>query len=330
ERDNVDFLRRIERIMAFGVPWAGALKSLIFLAGQSGFAGGLISKKQAQRILSHSWAAFDLLPPDPTKTVMEDEDGHPLKLTVDGAGAEISPLIQRGWFPAELRDSMDVRADHADDKLGTRAPTIQLAHSIPITNVVGWGWPTAVQAKISGNPQTVAEIGEVSGDENLDGGDGTVPRRSAAWLRGPQVKTYHVPVGIVPTAKVHPHKALWRNPGGRNLLRHHLAGKALEPFLYGAVDESDFQSGASVRLRLVALDGDGQPLANAEVSTVDLEGGPQIERDFDDDFKGRHLIRIPRSRIGAVSQQLRRFRVEIRGEVGGVKVEKRRSFFIRR
>ncbi len=330
ERDDDGFLRRIERVMAFGVPWAGTIRSLVFLAGQEGFAGPLINKKEAQKILSHSWAAFDLLPPDPEKTVMKDEDGNALKLVVDGASREISPLIRRGWCPDELREAMNVRAELADLKLGTRAPTIQLARSIPITNVVGWGWPTVVNAKISGSPQKVAKIREVSGDENLEGGDGTVPRCSAAWLRGSDVKTYHVPVGVAPRAKVHPHKALWRNPGGINLLRHHLADEALKPFLYGAVDEGDFKSGPSVRLRLVALDGDGRPLADASVRTVDLKSGPAIEGEFDADCKGRCLIRIPRSRIKRVGTQLRRLTVEIRGKDGGSGVKRRRSFFLRR
>lgn len=108
--------RRFERIVAFGVPWAGLLKALRFLAGKDKFV--LISREKAQRIVAHSWAGFDLLPPDPERTDMTDAAGQPLNLVVDGNGRQTSPLIKRGWFPAELAEAMELRASKVDEMLG--------------------------------------------------------------------------------------------------------------------------------------------------------------------------------------------------------------------
>ncbi len=333
--DNAGFLDCIERVIAFGVPWAGTLKSLLFLDGEGSFA--LLDKREAQELLSHSWAAFDLLPPDPARTNLTDQAGQPLDLVVDGGGQQVSPLIKRDWFRPEFSAAMNLRAAGADHELGQRSPTLELpAGSIPVTNVVGWGKETTVQARITGsgaqqrivfNPDKRAG----KGDETLDGGDGTVPRVSADWLRGPDVNTYHVPVGFDPGAKLNPHSVLWRNPGGRNLLCHLVGGQPLKPFLYGAVDDQDFgDDGDSVRVRLVALDAAGQPLTDASVRTTDLPSGPAVEEAFNPVRQGRHLLRIPRARMRPVSNTLRRFTIEIRGREGDQTRTQRRSFFCRR
>ncbi len=326
---NSGFLSRIERVIAFGVPWAGLPKPFLYLDGERSFGLGLINRRQARDLLGHSWAAFDLLPPDPAKTDMTDQTGTPLNMVVDGNGRQVSPLIKRDWFHPDLKRPMDLRADAADRELGRRSATLELG--IPVTNVVGWGTETTFRAQItgSGSRQSV-EFFDGKGDATLDGGDGTIPRVSAAWLRGPEVNTYHVPVGIVPRATKHPHSTLWRNPGGRNLLRHFVGGKPLAPFLYATVDDSDFFSGDTVRVRVVALDAGGQPLADARVKTRDLSGGQQIEQAFDSAREGRHLMRIPRARIRPVSNHLRRFQVEIRGQDGDDTRIRHQSFFLRR
>ena len=84
-----------------------------------------------------------------------------------------------------------------------------------------------------------------------------MPFRSASWLRGDGVTRYHLPVGFHNGATKFPHSSLWRNPGGRNLLRHCLAGKTLKPFAYAAVDESDFKdrNRVNVLVRLSTLEG---------------------------------------------------------------------------
>lgn len=332
-KNDAGFLRSVDRLIGFGVPWAGTLKSLLFLTGTNGF-GPFLSKKETKRVVSLSWAAFDLLPPDPDKTVMEDAHGRRLKLAVDGAGRQVTPLLKRGWFAPSLADRMDMRADATDATLGHRTPGLRLGgHSIPVTNVVGWGAETTVRAVMTGPPDQldVTFVNE-EGDDLQGGGDATVPRVSADWLRGPDVATYHVPVGRDHGGKTNPHSTLWRNPGGRNLLRHLLGGLPLTPFVYGAVDAEDAMrtSVPKVRVRLVALDSEGRPLSDATVRVTDLQGGPSDISDFPSSGEGRHLIVIPRDRIRPAGGQHRRFTLELAWREQGQTKSLRRSYFVTR
>ena len=332
-KNDAGFLALVERMIGFGVPWAGTLKSLLFLTGTNGF-GPFLTKPETKRVVSLSWAAFDLLPPDPDKTVMEDAQGQNLRLAIDGAGHQVTPLLKRGWFHAGLEERMDLRADAADATLGQRTPSLRLGgHSIPVTNVVGWGAETTVRAVMTGPPDQldVTFVNE-EGDDLRGGGDATVPRVSADWLRGTDVNTYHVPVGRDHGGKTNPHSTLWRNPGGRNLLRHLLGGLPLAPFLYGAVDAEDAlrTSVPNVRVRLVALDGDGEPLSGATVRATDLLGGPTDPSDFPAVGEGRHMIIIPRNRIRPAGPQHRRFTLEFTWREHGQDQSLRRSYFVTR
>lgn len=331
KKNDVGFLALVERLIGFGVPWAGTLKSLLFLTGTKAF-GPFLTKAATRRVVSLTWAAYDLLPPDPHKTTMEDAHGRPLRLAIDGAGHQVTPLLKRGWFPASLEDRMDLRADAADATLGQRLPTLQLGgHSLPVTNVVGWGAETAVRAVMTGPPEQldVAYVDD-EGDDLQGGGDATVPRVSASWLRGPDVATYHVPVGRDHGGKTNPHSTLWRNPGGRNLLRHLLGGLPLAPFVYGAVDAEDAlrTSVAQVRVRLVALDSAGKPLPGATVRPTDLLGTPTGASDFPASGEGRHLIVIPRNHIRTAGPQHRRFTLEFSWQSQGQTQSLRRSYFV--
>ena len=330
-KNDAGFLGLIERVIGFGVPWAGTLKSLLFLTGTNGF-GPFLTKPETKRVVSLSWAAFDLLPPDPDKTVMEDAQGQNLRLAIDGAGHQVTPLLKRGWFHAGLKERMDLRADAADATLGQRTPSLRLGgHSIPVTNVVGWGAETTVRAVMTGPPDQldVTFVNE-EGDDLQGGGDATVPRVSADWLRGTDVSTYHVPVGRDHGGKTNPHSTLWRNPGGRNLLRHLLSGLPLAPFVYGAVDAEDAlrTSVANVRVRLVALDPEADPLSDATVRVTDLQGGPTDTSDFPTAGEGRHLIVIPRNRIRPAGPQHRRFTLEFAWQSQGQTRSLRRSYFV--
>ena len=330
-KSDAGFLASIERLIGFGVPWAGTLKSLLFLTGTNGF-GPFLTKPETKRVVSLTWAAFDLLPPDPDKTTMETADGQPLRLAIDGAGRQVTPLLKRGWFPASLKEPMGLRADAADGTLGQRTSSLNLGgHSIPVTNVVGWGAETTVRAVMTGPPDQldVAFVNE-EGDDLQSGGDGTVPRVSAAWLRGADVNSYHVPVGRDHGGKTNPHSTLWRNPGGRNLLRHLLGGLPLAPFVYGAVDAEDAlrTSAPNVRVRLVALDSGGKPLADASVRATDLLGAPTDTSEFPASGEGRHLIIIPRSHIRPAGPQHRRFTLEFTWREQGQTRSLRRSYFV--
>ena len=332
-KNDAAFLGLVERVIGFGVPWAGTLKSLLFLTGTNGF-GPFLTKSETKRVVSLSWAAFDLLPPDPDRTVMEDNQGRPLRLAVDGAGRQVTPLLKRGWFATDLASQMDMRADAADSTLGQRTPTFSLGvHSIPVTNVVGWGAETAVRAVMTGPPDQLDVTFVIEeGDDLQGGGDATVPRVSASWLRGADVNTYHVPVGRDHGGKTHPHSTLWRNPGGRNLLRHLLGGLPLTPFVYGAVDAEDAlrTSVPNVRVRLVALDSEGNPLSDATVRVTDLQGGPTGASDFPASGEGRHLIVVPRNRIRPAGPQHRRFTLEFAWQEQGQTKSLQRSYFVTR
>ena len=330
--------RRIDKVIAFGVPWAGTPQSMLYVNGQSGFAG-IVSRRKAQRLLVHSWAGWDLFPPDPTH--LEDSRGRPLNLAFrrGTTGKEqVNPLADLDWvnsLPDALQEPARRRAAAAHAHLGQRRPTLDLGgEALEVVNVVGWGFETPAEAELAGTGAAARmTVRELKGDATLDGGDGTVPRVSAAWLRGGgavSVRTYHVPVGRTPGSRIHVHKALWRNPGGRNLLAHLLRGDDLRPFCYAALDRDDtVQAGpAELRLRLVALDADGEPLPGAVVRTVNLAGpGGQIEEGFAGQHDGRHLTRLPRARIRRVGagSQLRRLEVKIGWLEGGRRRWQRRA-----
>lgn len=166
---------KIERVLAIGVPWAGTLRSLRFLAGKGTFFP--LTRDETQRVLSRSWAAYDLLPPDPVKTPQAPT------LFLDGSQAS-SPLIARGWMPTGAdRPPMEARADRSDQRFGRRSRTLQ---PLQVTSIAGWGFPTETLARL-----------RASGDLRLETsheGDGTIPFVSATWLNGPGVSIFAVPV----------------------------------------------------------------------------------------------------------------------------------------
>jgi len=312
---------QFERIIAFGVPWAGLLKSLRYLDGKEGFF--TLGNARAQKLIVNSWAAYDLLPPDPNRSALVDGRGDPLDLVVDGNNRQTSPLIKQAWFPSSLAPKMALRAKAADRELGGRRATFQLGgRRLPITNIVGWGARTTVQARItgSGSNQRIHSWKQATDPGELDGGDGTVPYRSASWLRGDLVTQFHVPIGFFSGATRFPHSSLWRNPGGRNLLQHLLGNEELKPFVYAAVDEDDFRNRdrVNVRVRLSTLDDIGRPLDEVRVRTTDLTSADQIDRSFGAG-DGRHRISVPRKRMRLVhGNRFRRFSLRISWDGGSV------------
>ena len=285
----------IKKIIAFGVPWAGTPQSMLYVNRQSGFAGGLVSPRKAQEIVVHSWGGFDLFPPDPTHLFDEDKVALNLTYRQQGTGKrQVSALTDRHWinsFPEGLRAAATQRCIASHSHLGPRRPTLDL-------------------------------------------GGGTVPRKSGAWLRGDDtvdVRTYHVPIGVYPKKTTQVHSALWSNPGSINLLDHHLGGRDLRAFCYAAIDADDWNPGNSddrVRVRCVVLDEQGAMLDEPRVRTLNYQGG-NVDRPFDLDRKGRHLItldrqRIPRSANGTV----RRLKLELQWKEDGQARRQRRTFQI--
>jgi hypothetical protein len=218
----------------------------------------------------------------------------------------------------------------AAERLAGRSRTIELGgEALEVVNVVGWGEATVDLANIRANGSVdFSSRSAVDPDDRLgyEGGDGTAPRRSAAWLQpaaGVLVTTYHLPVGWLPETRAFPHATLWRNPGGRNLLRHLLGGAPIDPFVYAALDSGDTNAGSPktrVGVRAVALDATGRPLPGARLRTLDLPAGGQIDQPFDPANDGRHVMAVPLARIrsmksGAVTNY--RLAIEITWPGGG-------------
>ena len=274
-------------VIAFGVPWAGTLRPLPLLAGEDGF--GPLSRQETQLVVAHAWAAFDLLPP----AAANDRLG----LTLDDGGAPVDILGRRDWFDGALAAAMGSRADRAQALHASRTPEMKLGgRTLPVVNVVGFGADTLLRSRIGPGGGLSFERGKA--DQALDDGDGTVPRRSAAWLAGDGVRTFHLPVGLYSGAALaNLHNTLWANPGGQDLLWHVLGDEPWRPFVYAALDEEDVKAPAeTLRVRMVGADESGRKLPNLSVRFSGLTGGAQATKRAEQPG-GRALFEVPRKKI---------------------------------
>jgi hypothetical protein len=303
-----DLCDLIERLIAIAIPWAGTLQSLPQLLGQVGF--GPIDAAETAQIVGHSWAAFDVLPPGPPQTPMQDGEGDLDLFTV--AGHQASTLVDTGWIPPGIEgDPLRLRAASANRRLGTRQRTLDLGgRNLEVLNLVGWGTSTLTNADLQ-------SAGNVILNETTEG-DGTIPRRSAAWLEGPGVTTFLLPIGHYEDRQLESvHIVIWQNRPVRDLLAFFLAGQPRPPYTYAAVDAAD-AVGVDlpiVRVRLVALDMAGRPLPNAYALAVGLNPPSPAQYLLDDD--GRGTMRIAREHIPVVQAGLGRFGVEIHWQEAG-------------
>jgi Lecithin:cholesterol acyltransferase len=241
----------LDRVLALAVPWVGTLQPLPLLAGTSGW--GPLTAAQTQGTLGRSWAAFDLLPPDPAKTDMTGVD-----LFHDAAGGPASPVVATAWIPAgPAGQPMRDRAQRSDNVLGRRSRTLDLGQ-VEVVNVAGWREDTLSLAAMDAQ-------GRLAFQDNPEG-DGTVPRPSVVSVRGPRVHTYLVPIGRYPNDLIRRlHSAIWENQPVRDLLATHLAGRPQPPYVYAAADADDAVDveKPKIRIYIVALDPLGNPLAGA-------------------------------------------------------------------
>ena len=260
---NHALLGAIDQIIAISVPWAGTVQPLPFLTGQQGI--GLVSAGDTQYVMDRSWAAFDLLPPDPHKTDMTDVEGDlDFFTTSQGQG---SPLVDTAWIPAEPTGfPMHARAARSNAQFGTR--TRSLAQGLNMVCFAGWGVDTLTGCQMD----PTGKLTLVPTDE----GDGTVARRSAAWLKGATVRNFLVPVGHYPDSQItREHAALWLNPPVRDFLGELLAGRKRPPYVYATVDGDDAVNYTpQVRIRMVAQDAAGQPLPGAYALAFGLTDPP--------------------------------------------------------
>lgn len=295
-------VERIAAVVCFGVPWAGTVQPLVDLAGERSFPP--FDRAATRDILSHSWALFDLLPPEPA-----GEDAAPHLFDADGEPA--SPLLDTRWIARRDR-AMKQRAERAAERRGRRRAAWELGgRTLRIWNLIGWGLETCCKARFDKREG-------LTFDEPSDEGDGVVPVCSAAWLAGPGVTHHYLPIGNFAPAD---HGKLWRGRPAHNILKRVLAGDtAAFTHVYAAVDvragDGDPQW---IRVRIVAQDGAGCRLEGATVRIMDRAGTPL---EFHED--GRLTVAIHRGRWNQVRSDLRQIRAVISWREDGF--ERRKSF----
>jgi hypothetical protein len=296
---------RLERVIAIGIPWIGTLAPLPMLAGGSGW--GPFTAAETQRAIGHSWAAFDLLPPDPAKTDLAGAD-----FFLDAAGHPASPLTATGWIPADPGfDPLRARAARSDAHLGERARQFDLGgRQLAVVNVVGRGASTITHASLDAQ-------GQLHFDRTPEG-DGTVPRRSAAWLKGDGVSTFLVPIGNYTDDQIRrEHIVLWENRPVRDLLAALLAGRARLPYAYAAVDGDDAVAAEkpAVRVYLVALDEKGGPLPGAYATA--LQVSPPDPTRYGTNDEGLGQMTLQRENISQGMHDTFHFQVQFHWQEAG-------------
>lgn len=298
-----ELARHLHAIVSFGVPWAGTLRSAAFLAGQAGF--GPLTAAEAHEVMVRAWAAYDLLPAAPA--------AHELRLVVDPADHPVDLLASLAWMPAATRADATPRADRARAHHQVRTSAWEGGPPVPVWNVVGWGAATVLRAELgpAGDPRAITfPVDTDDAGVGANGGDGTVPRRSAAWLTGPEVRTLELPLGIYPgLASAHRHGTLWRNPGGEDVLWHVLGDELLPVQVHAALDPGDAVApGVDLRLRACAWDASGRPLPDARFEVVNpLTGQGLAAAPIP---LGRALLTIRRGLIPTTTDgRFRRYRV---------------------
>lgn len=299
----------IDTVVALGIPWAGTLKSLRYLAGEEDF-GPLISTSETQRVISYAWAAYDLLPPPPSTEMAG------LSLCMRPDGTHGSPLVDDGWMPTDLKPVMFPRAQGSLQELGARSRDLRLpgSGSIQVFNVAGWGYPTDTTCMLAGTGKLLFAP--------TDDGDGTVPHLSSSSPT--DVATFHVPLGIY--TKDHSpskHNGLFEVPGTEDVLDRVFDG-AGGPFIQAAVDHDDYFAGQRVRIRMSLQTAQGARLAGAVVAP---QGFARKLGEFRPDQAGRLTIDVPRAFITKdFGGQFKRLDLKVRWNTGSTTS----TLFIRR
>lgn len=263
--DGGALARKVDHVVGMGVPWAGTLKTLRYVGIGAGEAG--LNKDQMRRVIGGAWAAFDLMPPDPARTALQDDAGNLLRLYVDAAGNQVGPLVDRRWMAG--RPEWTTRADASNTRLGRRATSFSLPQGVapvPVTNLCGWGVATETTYELDG-------AGTRMKPYRTDEGDGTVPFASAAWLRGPGVRTFAMPLGLSSKFLPEYHSQIWDTPQSIEVLQSVLAGGPLSEVIAVALDTDAVRRGGPViDVRVGALDAQGRPLPQATVRFAPVAG----------------------------------------------------------
>lgn len=250
---NPSYAAKIDRVLAFAVPWIGTLHAFEALTrGVSEKFIGVFGFEAAevQQIVSTCQGAYDLCPPDPAET---DMAGLTMFLK-DGVAA--GPLVSPGDWTSD--PAMQALASNARARFGVRSRTI--AGAPPIVNICGWGARTADRCTLT-NGRLDFEFAK--------SGDGTVPFASSSWLSAQM--SFYVPVGAYERNAIpQTHPRIWDSPPVHTLLDRLLGTAPPQPFIAAAVDSDDnFPSVDPVRVRIGASDANGQPLPDARVTLLD-------------------------------------------------------------
>ncbi|MCM2317659.1 MAG: hypothetical protein NDJ92_21115 [Thermoanaerobaculia bacterium] len=292
---------KIGHILALGVPWAGTLKSFRYLVkGQStGVPGARITANESMRIIRGAQAAYDLLPPPRDLT---DPADVPPSFARQG-NSSVSPMVATAWIPASWRTRMEPMAAQATRL--RRTSDFPVA-TIQITNVAGFGTTTDTRADL-----VTGSAAFTAGTE----GDGTVPHASAAWLRGPDVRSFSLPVGVYPTGGTPLyHAQIWDAPPMLSLFDELLLGAQPEPFIAAALDADDASMGGQrpMKVHISGALADGSPLVPMNVTFTDLK--VPLSRPIN----GRGTIPIPKASLPiATSSNFVRFNAIVTWAGGG-------------
>jgi hypothetical protein len=300
-----ELIPNIEQVLSFGGAWCGTLEALFAVhVGHSESILGikLITADDGANLIGHMQAAYDLFPPDPARTDMDD-----VQLVHGLDGRQAGANVDRSWIKPGREAYATPLASEADRRLGARDRDFG---SLPLTNVIGWGAPTF--------PTSVLLPGDVHIlPPEKEAGDGTVPRVSAGWIRGANVRTIVVPIGAFvadPIPDRHAH--MWDSLAVKQIFRElFVPGTARTELIAAAADSDeaiDLNSGA-VTIRMTAQTSDGRPLPNC-IATAEIKG-TKIPVPFRNDT--RAILRLNRAGISHnLSTDIFQFRIDFKWDGG--------------
>ena len=298
--------QNIEQVLSFGGAWCGTLEALYAVhVGHSESILGLklITSDEGANLIGHMQAAYDLFPPDPLRTPMED-----VPLVFDANGDPAGANVDLSWVKAG-RTYAAALAQSADQRLGARNRDFGL---LPLTNVAAWGGPTWPRAELRNHDVAFD-------DEDKDHGDGTVPYVSTNWIIGTNVRTLLVPIGSFvadPVPDLHAH--MWDSIAVNQIFHEVLEDVPPKELIAAAADSDeavDYDS-KYVTVRMVAEAPNGRPLPNC-VATANING-----RKTDVRFEGGRtaILRVKRAGITHnASNDVYRFPIDFKWSGGSRK-----------
>ena len=298
-----ELIGSIDQVLAFGGAWCGTLEALFAIhAGHSESILGLklITEDEGANLVGHTQAAYDLLPPDPARTDMND-----VQLVHGLDGKPAGAAVDTSWIKAGREAYAQPLAAAANARLGARSRDLG---ALRMTNVVGWGGPTWPAAVLT--PKNVTFL-----PPDKDFGDGTVPFVSAGWIRGANVRTILIPIGAFvadPIPDLHAH--MWESAAVQQIFREVLEDKGREPLIAAAADADEaIDLDSPVTIRMTAQAPDGSPLENC--AAIAKINGSSISVPFKGD---RHaILRLNRAGLHHnASNDIYRFTIDFKWDGG--------------